>query len=114
VFIARGCGISTNNEQPKESVLESQRIKSIERAKRLLISPVHSLRGIRAYDELQIVVTEVGQVRQTVTALYQGSTDFQKFRSHPKILGVMKVKIMDFFSGSQKITLHPQTALIYV
>ena len=26
------------------------------------------MRGIRAYDELQIVVTEVGQVKQTVTA----------------------------------------------
>jgi len=30
-------------------------------------SPVYSLRVISAYDELQIVVTEVGQVRQTVT-----------------------------------------------
>ena len=35
--------------------------------KRLLIPPVYSLRGIRAYDELQIVVTEVGKVKPTVT-----------------------------------------------
>jgi len=39
-------------------VLEPQWIKSSERAKRLLIPPVYSLRGIRAYDELQIAVTE--------------------------------------------------------
>ena len=51
----------------KLSVLEPQSIKSTERAKRLLIAPVYSLRGIRAYDELQKVVTEVGQVRQAVT-----------------------------------------------
>jgi len=44
-------------------------MKSTERAKRLLILPVYSLRGIRAYDELQIVVTEVQQVKQTVTSL---------------------------------------------
>ena len=50
-------------------VLEPQSIKSTERAKQLLIPPVYSLRGIRAYDELQIVVTEVGQVKQTVTTL---------------------------------------------
>ena len=30
-------------------------------------SAVYSFRGIRAYDELQTVVTEVGQVKQTVT-----------------------------------------------
>jgi len=30
-------------------------------------SPVYSFRGIRAYDELQIVVNEVGQVKQMVT-----------------------------------------------
>ena len=48
-------------------MLEPQRIKSDERAKRLLIPPVCSLRGISAYDELQIVGTEVGQVKQTVT-----------------------------------------------
>jgi len=30
-------------------------------------SPVYSLRGIRAYDELQIVVTEVRQIKQMVT-----------------------------------------------
>ena len=29
--------------------------------------PAYSLRGIRAYEELQIVLTEVGQVKQTVT-----------------------------------------------
>jgi hypothetical protein len=57
------------NEQLKVVVLEPQRIKSIERAKQLLIPPVFSLRGIRAYDELRIVVTEVGQVKQTVTTL---------------------------------------------
>ena len=35
-----------------------------ERAERLPIPPVYSLRGIRAYDKLQIVVTEVRQVRR--------------------------------------------------
>ena len=54
--------------QPNVVVLEPQWIKSNERAKRFLISPVYSLRGIHAYDELQIVVTEVGQVKQMVTA----------------------------------------------
>jgi hypothetical protein len=53
-------------------VLEPRRIKSTERAKRPVIPPVYSLRGIRAYDELQIVVTEVGQVKQTVTILSGG------------------------------------------
>ena len=48
-------------------MLEPQSIKSTERAKRFLIPPVYFLRGIRACDELQIVVTEVGQVTQTVT-----------------------------------------------
>ena len=48
-------------------VLERQWIQSTERAKQLLIPPVYCLRGTRAYDELQIVVTEVGQVKQTVT-----------------------------------------------
>ena len=42
--------------EPNVVVLELQWIKSTERAKRLLISPVYFLRGIRAYDELQIVV----------------------------------------------------------
>ena len=37
--------------------------------KRFLIPPVYSLRGIRAYDEPQIVVTEAGQVKQTVTGV---------------------------------------------
>jgi len=48
-------------------VLEPQPIKSTERAKRLVIPPVYSLRGIGAYDELQIVVNEVGQVKRMVT-----------------------------------------------
>ena len=51
-------------------VLEPQWTKGTERAKWLLIPPVYSLRGIRAYDELQIVVTEIGQVKQTVTYVY--------------------------------------------
>jgi len=53
--------------EPKVVVFEPQWIKSTERAKLLLIPPVYSLRGIRADDKLQIVVTEVGQVKQTVT-----------------------------------------------
>ena len=57
---------TTSNK--KLLVLEPQWIKSTTRAKRLLIPPVYSLRGICAYDELQIVVTEVGQVKQTVTS----------------------------------------------
>ena len=52
--------------EPKVVVFEPRWIKSTERAKRLLIPPVYSLRGIRSYDELHIVVTEVGQVKQTV------------------------------------------------
>jgi len=58
--------MTTSNQ--KLLVLEPQRIKSTERAKRLLVPPVHSLRGILAYDELQIVVTEVVQVKQAVTS----------------------------------------------
>ena len=52
-----------NNEQPREVVPKSQRIKSYRRAKQLLIPPAYSLRGIRAYDELQIAVTETRQVK---------------------------------------------------
>ena len=44
-------------------------MKSDERAKRFLIPPVCSLRGISAYAELQIVVAEVGKLKQTVTKL---------------------------------------------
>ena len=40
---------------PTFLVLEPQWIKCTERAKRLLVPPVYSLRGIRAYDELQMV-----------------------------------------------------------
>ena len=54
--------------EPKVVVLEPQWIKSTERAKRPLIPPVYPLRGISAYDELQIVVADVGQGKQTVTA----------------------------------------------
>ena len=50
-------------------VLEPHGIKNTKRAKRLLIPPVCSLRGIRAYYELQMVVTEVGQVKRTVIKL---------------------------------------------
>ena len=57
---------TTSNQ--KLLVLEPQWIKCTERAKRLLIPPVYSLRGIRAC-ELHIFVTEVGQVKQTVTAV---------------------------------------------
>jgi len=66
------------NEQPKfvdagtkSCVFEPQSIKSNERAKRLPIPPVYCLRGIRAYGELRIVVTEVGQVKQKVTSRYR-------------------------------------------
>ena len=55
--------------EPNVVVQENRWIKSTERAKRLLIPPVYSFRGIRAYDELQIAVTEVGQVKQTVTGV---------------------------------------------
>jgi hypothetical protein len=59
-------------------VLEPQWIKSTERAKRLLIPPVYFLRGIRTYDELQIVVTKVGQVKQTVTGHDKKTTETVK------------------------------------
>ena len=36
-------------------------------------SPVYSLRGIRAYDDLQITVTEVGQVRR----LHKNSENYE-------------------------------------
>ena len=52
---------ATSNQ--KLLVLEPQWIKCTERAKQLLIPRVYSLRGIRAYDELQIAVNEVGQVK---------------------------------------------------
>ena len=58
---------TTSNQ--KLLVLEPQRMKSDERAKRFLIPPVCSLRGISAYAELQIVVAEVGKLKQTVTKL---------------------------------------------
>ena len=48
-------------------MLEPQRIKNTERAKWLLIPSVYSLRGIGAYDELKIAVTEAEQVIQTDT-----------------------------------------------
>ena len=60
------------NEQLKVVVFEPQWKKSTERAERLLIPPVYSLRGIRVYDELQIAVTEVGQVKQTVALVMAG------------------------------------------
>jgi len=60
-----------NNEQPNVGagtkscgVGTSVKKKSTERGKRLKIPPVYSFRGIRAYDELQTVATEVGQVKQ--------------------------------------------------
>jgi len=48
------------------------------------------LRGIRAYDELQIAVTEVAQVKQTVTAeekfgaMYVGLRSGSSFRDRNK------------------------------
>jgi len=59
VYIVRGCEFSMEQRATK-------RVGS-GRTKQLQIPPVYSLSGIRAYDELQIVVTEVRQVRQTVT-----------------------------------------------
>jgi len=60
---------TTSNQ--KLLVMEPQWIKNTESAKRLLIPPVYSSRGTRAYDKLQIVVTEVGQVKQTFTVPLQ-------------------------------------------
>ena len=54
-------------------MLEHQWIKSIERAERLLIIPVYSLRAIRANGELQTAVTGVGQVTQTVITILIGT-----------------------------------------
>jgi len=65
LFAAVNAKWTTGNQ--KLLVMEPQWIKSTERAKRLLIPAVYSLREIRVDDELQIVVTEVGQVKQTVT-----------------------------------------------
>ena len=68
VYIVRGCEFSMEQRATKRVGSEISGYKSsIERAKRLLIPAVYSLREIRAYDELRIAVTEVGQVKQTVT-----------------------------------------------
>ena len=45
------CKISTNYEQPRQSAARNQIVG--ERAERLLVPAVYSLRRIRAYDELQ-------------------------------------------------------------
>jgi len=72
LFAVMNARWTTSNQ--KLLMLEPQWIKSTEGAKRLLIPPVYSLRGIRAYDELQIVVTEVGQIKQMVTLSLFGIT----------------------------------------
>jgi len=63
-----------NNEQPegvgagtKSCGVRTSVNKEYWKSEAASNSPVYSLRGIRAYDELQIVVTEVEQVKQTVT-----------------------------------------------
>jgi len=43
---------------------------------RLLIPPVYSLTGIRAYDEVQIAVTEVRQVRRLQACQSKGLSSF--------------------------------------
>jgi len=48
-----GAGTSANKEYWKSKAASN--------------SPVYFLRGIRAYDELRIVVTEVLQIKQTLT-----------------------------------------------
>jgi len=67
LFAAVNARWTTSNQ--KLLVLEPQWIQSTERAKGVLIPPVYSLRAIRTYDELQAVVTEVGQVKQMITML---------------------------------------------
>ena len=63
--------ISTNYEKQGQSVARMQIKRVTERTERLLIPPVYSLRGIRAYDELQtFVAAEVEQVKQTVTVAH--------------------------------------------
>jgi len=57
--------------EPKVVVLEPAGTsvnKEYWKSKATSNSPVYSLRGIHAYDELQIVVNEVGQIKQTVTS----------------------------------------------
>jgi len=63
---------TTNNQkllvlEPKVVVFEPLN-KEYWKSKAASNSPVYSSRGIPAYAELQIVVTEVGQVKQTVAA----------------------------------------------
>ena len=58
-----------NNEQPKVVGAGTSVNKEYQKSKAASNSPVYSLRGIRAYDELQKIVTEVMQVKQMVTVL---------------------------------------------
>ena len=67
MFAVRGCECQMNNEQPKVVGAGSSLNKEYRESKVASNSSLYSLRGIRAYDELQIVVTEDGQVKQTVT-----------------------------------------------
>jgi len=59
-----------NKEQPKVVGAGTSLNKEYWKSKEASYPPVYSVRGIRAYDELQTVVTEVGQVKQTVTTSY--------------------------------------------
>jgi len=65
--------------EPNVVVFEPQWRKITERAKRLLIPPVYFLRGSCAYDELQIVNSEVGRAKQTVTV---GTSEVCQWRMH--------------------------------
>jgi len=66
-----GCKISTNYEQPRQSVAESQRIKSCWKSRAASDSSCIFLeRDPRLRRATKFAATEVGHVRQTVTTYY--------------------------------------------
>jgi hypothetical protein len=74
----KSCGIRTSaNKEYRQSKAVSN-------------SFVYSLRGIRAYDELQIVVTEVRQVKQMVTL---NNMPWVQFKQHQILVATTHVNI---------------------
>ena len=83
------CRISTNYEQPRQSVVESQRIKSCWKSRAASNSSYIFLeRDPCLRRATKIVVTEVGQVRQTITTEigdhYVGHRSGSSFRGRNK------------------------------
>jgi len=60
--------------------------------------PVYSFREIRAYDELQIIVTEVGQVKQMVTL---NNMPWVQFKQHQILVATTHVNIRTAWQNVQ-------------